>query len=727
MTSHPAPSARRHAATDLAKARATATGEPHQLARAEITAHGSPLPAPGHPDQEVWEARILAALLTEYGSHRPTETDGPYGIARVTPRPDELVVHVGRAQLARWARALLPVQRAGGALTGVAGLRWSTGAKDVVLHPAGAPQRRVRLATTFARDWSRAVAGAVERGDVLLADAPDRAAGPGEREAAAGRAQRERVVPCAGDLSAVLRRVLLLEHLAARPFHGGAVEFTVDAGRLVNLSAGRARLSAPWITLRLIRSLWPDRTPAKGRSSASDAMLPLLARYPTLPGAVRPGGARHGLCELAGVRVEDVALRAAGWALEVADAELAEPNSGFLDDEGGWTGNRRRFAEDFIGESGPLDPPGCARLLARCPVDFADLGRLDYLPAIDHEAARELRPDHEQLTEAGRQILIRLLDWALAAATHQVPARAPWQQADPANGSAWSADRQPAARWTAAMPLLDSPAPLQLRVEQRRHGGFGYAVHPGPEGVPAWVHHATPALRFASTDSLPAAMLLAEHAGREVAAGARTVRSFDRRLLIPRPVPADADPQPAELIAAAAPREMVLDLYELCAGLRALADLDRQDEPYLYNPPADGHWRQGPDGPEPGTVSAMLGEDHVLAATRPGEPANTAAVDTPAYRRHLAAHQIAVDPLAEIYLTAAEALPGLTPLHERHRAGAAALHGSDIPTLLRQDPRPQHPGEDLPAIVAALPTDVHAVEDFFEQWYQQREGSDRSS
>ncbi|MFE7531309.1 hypothetical protein ACFU7Y_37225, partial [Kitasatospora sp. NPDC057542] len=193
-------------------------------------------------------------------------------------------------------------------------------------------------------------------------------------------------------------------------------------------------------------------------------------------------------------------------------------------------------------------------------------------------------------------------------------------------------------RWTAALPLPDSPVPLQLRVDEHPRGGFGYAVHPGPEGVPAWVHHATPALRFGSAGSLPAAIALAEHAGREVAAGARAVRSVERRLLVPRPVPADADPQSAELIAAAAPREMVLDLYELCAGLRVLADLDGQDDPYLYNPPAGGHWRQGENGPEPGAVSAMLGEDHVLAATRPGEPANTAAVDSPAYRRHLAAH-----------------------------------------------------------------------------------------
>lgn len=220
-------------------------------------------------------------------------------------------------------------------------------------------------------------------------------------------------------------------------------------------------------------------------------------------------------------------------------------------------------------------------------------------------------------------------------------------------------------------------------------------------------------------------MALAEHAGREVAAGARTVRSVERRLLIPRPVPADANPRPAELIAAAAPREMVLDLYEVCAGLRALADLDDQDKPYLYNPPAGGHWRRGERGPEPGTVSAMLGEDHVLAATRPGEPANTAPVASPAYRRHLAAHGIAIDPLAEVYLAAAEALPGLVPLRERHRAGVAALQAVDVPELIGRDPRPPYPGEDLTAIVAALPADIAGIEAFFEDWYHRRESGDQ--
>ncbi len=724
MTTRPSSLGDRRTAATLARARSLVTGEPHQFALAEITAHSRAIPGAGHMEQELWEARVLAALLAAYGSHRPAETDGPYGIARVTPRPGEVLVHVDRAQLAHWARALLPVQRADGALTGVAGLRWSTDPKAVVLHPAGAPERRIVLARVFTRDWNRAVADAVDVGDVLLAAAPERMGIPGAREDTAERAQRERVAPCAGSLSALLRRVLLLESLAKRPFHGGAVELTVETGRLVDLSGGRSRLTLPWVTLHLDRPLWPGR-PARTRPSASAAVLPFLASYPSPSGTGRPDATQQGLCLLAGVDATEVAVRAAGWALEVADAELADPDTGYLDDEGGWTANRRRFAEGFFGESGPLDPPGCARALDGSPVDFAELGRLAFLPADDRKATRVFRPDDEQLAGEGRQILIRLLDWALAAATHQVTTRGPWQQSDPAEGIALSSERVPLARWIASKPLPDSPVPLQLRVNQRGDRNFGYAVHPGPAGVPEWVHHATPALRFGSADSLPAAMALAEQAGREVAAGARTVRSFDRRLLIPRPVPAGANPQLAELIAATGSGEMVLDLYELMAGLRALADLDRQSEPYLYNAPADGHWRQGETWPEPGTVSAMLGEDHVLAATRPGEEANAAPVDSPAYRRHLAGHAIAIDPLAEVYLAAADALPGLVPLRERHRAGVMALQSVDITELLRHDPRPAHPGEDIAAIVRDLPADVQRVEDFFEGWYHQREGSAR--
>ncbi|MFE7527303.1 hypothetical protein ACFU7Y_16500 [Kitasatospora sp. NPDC057542] len=70
-------------------------------------------------------------------------------------------------------------------------------------------------------------------------------------------------------------------------------------------------------------------------------MLRFLAGYSDPPGTARPGTAKEGLCVLAGIDAEDVGLRAAGWALEVADAELADARTGLLDDEGGWTGNRR--------------------------------------------------------------------------------------------------------------------------------------------------------------------------------------------------------------------------------------------------------------------------------------------------------------------------------------------------------------------------------------------------
>ncbi|MFJ5122408.1 hypothetical protein [Kitasatospora sp. NPDC088548] len=722
MTTRPSSSpGRRQPIGRLAQARALATGEPHQLALAELAAHGPAIPGALHSEQELWEARVLAALLATYGSHRPAATGGPFGIGRVTPRPGETLVHVDRTQLDRWARALLPVRRADGALTGVAGLRWSAGAKDVVLHPVGAPERRIVLAKTFVRDWKRAVADAIDVGDVLLAGAADCAAAPKPGEEAAEQAQRQRAVPCAGDLSALLRRVVLLELLAGLPFRDGAVELAVDSGRLVDLSGGRARLTLPWAVLHLDRGLWPVR-PVRERAGASSAVLPFLASYPPAPGAGRPQAAPEGLCVLAGIEATEVAVRAAGWALEVADAELADPRTGYLDDEGGWSANRRRAAEGGFGDAGPLDPPGCTRALEGCPVDFAELGRLAFLPVIDHPAAKDFRPDREELAEEGRQILIRLLEWALAAATHQVPTRGPWEQADPAEGADLSAGPVPRARWSAVKPLPDSPVPLQLRVDQHERGGFKYAVHPGPAGVPAWVHHAVPPLRFGSAGSLPAAMALAEQAGREVAAGARTVRSCDRRLLVPRPVPADADPQVAELVAAADPEGRVLDLYELTAGLRALADLERDGDPWLYHPPAGGHWRRGERWPEAGTVSAMLGDDCVLAATRPGEEANTAPVDFPAYRRHLAAHAIAIDPFAEVYLAAADAVPGPAPLSERHRAGVAALQAADLTKLARQDPRPPAPGDDtaeivvITAFVRSMPADISDIGEFFDRW-----------
>ncbi|MFE2094951.1 hypothetical protein [Streptomyces sp. NPDC059460] len=141
-----------------------------------------------------------------------------------------------------------------------------------------------------------------------------------------------------------------------------------------------------------------------------------------------------------------------------------------------------------------------------------------------------------------------------------------------------------------------------------------------------------------------------------------------------------------------------------------------------YGSPEQGHWRPGEYGDEPGTLSAMLGQDCVLAATRIGEQANTQPLNSPAYRRHMAAHQIAVDPFAEAYLVAADALPGPTALTERHRAGLAALHACQPRTLQRTDPRPPPEGEDIAEIIRLLPADLDRIETFFEGWSQQREG-----
>ncbi|MFJ8390564.1 hypothetical protein ACIQ9Q_39945 [Streptomyces sp. NPDC094438] len=279
---------------------------------------------------------------------------------------------------------------------------------------------------------------------------------------------------------------------------------------------------------------------------AAEQVLAFLARYPQLPGTILPADAAGALCALACVGSGPAAYAAARWALEVADQALADPACGYLYEEGGWTANRRRVLEGFVYDSGPLDPPLAGRLIELSPVSMAELGRrracLLYTQRLDATGSST-----KELTRRGTQILLTLLDWALAAATHRPPETGPWQQVTPTAATAHFPGQLPYARWTARLPLLDGPVPLQLRVDQHAiGGGFGYSVNPGPEGVPPEIHHATPQMRFSTAPSLPAALALAEHAGGEVAAGARWARSSDRRLLIPRPVPADADPQPAD-------------------------------------------------------------------------------------------------------------------------------------------------------------------------------------
>lgn len=89
----------------LAAWRQWVTREPYDTARQEISDTGPLIPEPTTPQTHA-EARILTALIREYGMHRPELTDGPYGITSITPRTDELTIHIADGELERWARAL---------------------------------------------------------------------------------------------------------------------------------------------------------------------------------------------------------------------------------------------------------------------------------------------------------------------------------------------------------------------------------------------------------------------------------------------------------------------------------------------------------------------------------------------------------------------------------------------------------------------------------------------
>ncbi|MFJ9846957.1 hypothetical protein ACIRYZ_42310 [Kitasatospora sp. NPDC101155] len=96
-----------------------------------------------------------------------------------------------------------------------------------------------------------------------------------------------------------------------------------------------------------------------------------------------------------------------------------------------------------------------------------------------------------------------------------------------------------------------------------------------------------------------------------------------------------------------------------------------------------------------------------------GEEANTAAVDSTAYRRHLAAHRVAIDPFVTRYLAAADSLTGARTFEERHLAGRAALRTTNLDALACQDIKPV--SEPLLRLVKTMPQDpgqLHAWYDY---------------
>lgn len=692
----------------LADARRRLTGEPYQTARMEIVAHAErgPLPGAVDADQEMLEALVLSALIAEFGHHKIEEHGGPFGIRAATPRPHELVLRVERSQLGRFAAALVPEREGDG--QGVPGLGWSSDGREVVLARA---QRRGRivLARTFAHDWERFAHRAAAN--------PDTMTWPEQAEIV--RRAEARISGCAFELSACLRRIALLAQIAGRHTHGGALHYDVasdpdGSARLLDLISWGEKGAPPWLTSHTPRRMWPTpRRPAQPAVPVAEAVVALAALAD--PAAAGPEAA---LCAIAGLRPDATALATAAHALAVAERHLDKPANAYLFAEGGWAANRRRAAEDFLGRSGPVDPPGTDEMLAARELDLTALRRNTERPGA--------RPTDRTAERRGKQLAVELLDWALTAATTPGTPRFAWTRSTPTAPDPGQISRS-TSRWTASLPLPDGSIPLHLQVDLVGPGAYRYRVNPGPDGVPAHVHHANPALYFGTEYSLPAALLVAENAAQEAFAAAAHLRTSDRRLLLPDPVDPQACPALADLIMWADQPDDILDLYTLVGRLAAVADRERRiGTPATYAGPADGHWGRGrsgyPEEPEIRTLTADLSDDECLPSTHPGEQANSSPVDAPAFRRHLAAHRWAIDPFAECYLAAADAYCDRSATFAaRHRAGVQALRAADSAGLAALDPQPAGARGDVAWAARTIPHDVERLAGFWADWRRQRD------
>lgn len=688
---------------ESARLRAECTGESHQTALRELTGLADLsallIPAAETAEQELLEALVLAALIGEFRRHDPAEVGGPFGISRVTPRRRELLVSLHRPALPQIAAALVPTDPGDALGHGVPGLEWSVDGRDVVLH-RGADGGRIVLLRTFARDWARALDAA--------ADGPRDGSGPA--------LSARWLDGCRFELSAMLRRIGLVQKIAEMRTHGGILEYALTSGTdgqavLADLLSWGETAATPWVAVRAPHRVWPVPAIPSATTDPEQAVLRLAGR-----GDYAAATATEALCLIAGVRVTPLSIAAAEHALQVAAEELGRPGNGFLFMDGGWISNRRRETEDFLWRGGPMDPPGTETLLSASPVDFLELGRLSFIPNADLDEI-----DVDTIATRGRQLALRLLDWALAAATLP-PSNYSWAVSEPKSRG----HRTQVARWIATAPMPGGGVPLQLRVNLGGDGVHRYGIHPGPNGVPEWTHEAEPALRFGNASSLVAAQLMAEHAASDALAQAPRLRTADRRLLIPAAVPDDATPTIGEVISAVDTPEHVLDLYEVVARLRMISEWETRhpDDPQTYGPPADGHFVLNEDsewGPSLGTLTSAIADDSGLPATHPGEPANTSAVDSAEFRRHLARHRCALDPVAECYLAAADAVEGPAAFSIRHATGLAALRAADLQVLTAADPRP-NAGADTEWAVANLPVDIAKIEPFFNTWYADREG-----
>ncbi|MEV7775902.1 hypothetical protein [Kitasatospora sp. NPDC086791] len=652
---------------DQIKLRRRATNETHQTARQELRDNPELIPNPA-PGQVPVEAAVFAALIREYGFHWPSSTGGPYGIKRLTPRRDELVLHVERTQLARWAAALATTKGS----TGVPGLEWTGDGKDTVLTQSGG---RIVLARSSERDWHKALdqAAAVPRPTPRQRD---RELSPGTDHQVHWPA--ERLQPLNDQLSATLRRIHLLTKLST---YVRTVDLSLHehAGHLYLADRSLPSVAPIWISTGVPFPLWPTASTGRVRPVSPHArVLSLVTQFSE---AAPPEDPAHALCILASFPDSSLARRAAEHALQHAKMVLENPTYASLYDGGGWIGQCITVASDT-----PLDAghkpiwmlPETESLLDRFS-ETEELGKLspDFTEAED-------RRDPETAGSRGNSALQEMLNWALAAATRPAGPERYWRR----GGGIWTAQ------------LNGGQETIRAEVDRNAD----YQIHLLWAGLPD-----DNAIVKEKTHHVAASVLAAEYMGITATIADPFKTEAGNRLANPQDIQPDADPLEAELILAA-PYTRILDITGL-AGVLTFIDHRVGETPGA----AAGHLTPGTreydsDQHYMNSLTSWFMEYGGIPATRRGEAANTASVDSPEFRRHLARHRAALDPFTACYLAAADRDPQLADFADRHAAGVRALRAAGFDELLARDPR-QLP-DAIAKFAAAIPEDV----DRLRQW-----------
>ncbi|WP_327740425.1 hypothetical protein OG749_45910 (plasmid) [Streptomyces nojiriensis] len=653
-----------------------ATGEPYRLAREECQA--GPLIPTAVETQAKGEALLLDALLSEYGLHRPALTGGPFGIIMVTPRTHEILIRVAPRQLPRWTATVLRTVPTGAALV------WSTEERGIALTLAEA---RVVLVGTTESDWRAAI------------DRTERSAG----QPVSARAHDDRIgylAPIVPLLSATLRRVhLLTDSEVSSP----TVELLIAEHRgepcLYDATSGAPSAIPLWQSVAAPLELWPSAYRSATAVDVRGAIGRLMSEADDGLGFLAQD-VSEALCKLAGVPAVPLTLRAAQLALSVAEEVLADPRFVSLFDGGGWAANRRRDLDlAWVAHTEEaVTPPGAERLVEAFTGDLDMLGMLtlseEHALTDSLTAAGELEEDVSAIAQG---TLIRLLDWALAAATRSAT---PW---------AWCPSEGSKSLHSNA-PTSDPDGILQLKAEAN---SFAVSVTAPSLRESQYVH----TWEECDAPSRAAAILLAESAARTAGIAMHYVRDPQKgRLLLPRPVDQRTDLTTAGVILAAH-ADAIFDFEDLASMLSRL----RYRADTAANA-SEGHWRRQaavPDDPHDYTHS-VLGDVQVWCGTpgtHDGEPANTALPDSPEYRRHLAQHGAAMDPFVTCYLTAAAEVEDAKDFDDRHRAGVTALRNADLEHLADSDPRPID--QRVMTAITAIPLDANEIEAWYEVYFEE--------